>query len=83
MQLKIEVDVAAAMLDTAEALSGPISQDEVMLLMRQARFLVHELLLSFEQAGIDPDDITRPEYPLLRPGSKFTGTEPPTDGACA
>ena len=77
MQIRIEADVAAAMLDTAIELSGPISAEEAMMLMRQARFLVNEITEAFTLAGIDPDAVTRPEYPLLKPGSKYI-SEPGT-----
>lgn len=70
MELRLEAGTAAVMLDHADRLSGPVDPDQVMVIMREARFLAAAIRQAFEDQGIDPDEVERPEIPRLRPGSK-------------
>lgn len=75
---KIELDPvhAAVLLDIVDLLSGVGDTDEVMKALVAARYAVPWLVEAFEAAGIDPDEIERPEMKLVA-GSKA----PPTDDA--
>ncbi len=75
MELRLDAGTAAVMLDHAERLSGPVDPDQVMVIMREARFLAAALREAFESQGVDPDEIERPEVPRLRPGSKHSSQE--------
>lgn len=64
-------EVAAVTLDLARSMSGPTSHEQMGYDLRRARWLLAELTNTFESEGVDPDEIVRPEMPLIRPGSKY------------
>ena len=68
--IEIPDDVAAVVLDLARSMSGPTSPEQMGYDLRRAYWLAEEMTQAFESEGVDPDDIERPEMPLLVPGSK-------------
>ena len=66
-------NVVAVVLDLVEALNSPTDDDGFMLNLRRAAMLQPLLEQAFDEVGIDPDRIDRPDIPRLVPGSGWKG----------
>lgn len=63
-------EVAVAVLDLAEAMTNPTTPEQIAFNLRVAAYLLPEMYTAFEEAEVDPDEVERPDIPLLVVGSK-------------
>jgi len=63
-------EVAVAVLDLAEAMTNPTTPEQIAFNLRVAAFLLPQMEMAFAEADVDPDEVERPEIPLLVAGSK-------------
>lgn len=63
-------EVAVAVLDLAEAMTNPTTPEQIGFNLRVAAYLLPEMENAFAAAKVDPDEVERPEIPLLVVGSK-------------
>jgi hypothetical protein len=63
-------DVAAVVLDLAESMAGPVTPLDIAYNYRRCYYLVPQMQNAFEAAGVDAEDVERPEIPLLQAGSQ-------------
>jgi hypothetical protein len=74
----IDDELAAVIYDLAHSMDGPLSREEAGLNFRRARVVAKMIDKALDDEGVDPDDLERPEIPLLVPGSKYvTPQDPP------
>lgn len=63
--ITIPISQAAVMLDLVETVAKPMSTEAVVDSIQRAEYLVPIVQQAFAEAGIDPDEVERPELPPL------------------
>jgi hypothetical protein len=65
LTVALQPEDAAVLWDLLDAMHGPMEPGEAADLFRKARYALPKLQAAFDAAGLDPDDVARPEVPLI------------------
>ncbi len=69
MTIELDDETAAVLLDMCVELDDNLH--EIGWIIREAVMCLPRITEAFASAGVDPDNIERPEVPFLKPGRKY------------
>ena len=71
--IELTPEDARVAIEIADCMSGPLGTDDVVKVIRMAKYLTPVLERAFAAAGVDPDTVDLPEIPKLVPGGEYKG----------
>jgi hypothetical protein len=73
VSIELTPEDARVAMEIADRMSGPLGTEDVVTVIRMAKYLTPVLEKAFEASGIDPETIDLPEIPKLVPGGEYKG----------
>jgi len=71
--IELTPEDARCALEITDLMSGALGTEDVVKVIRMAKYLTPVLEKAFEAAGLDPNEVDLPEVPKLVPGSEHKG----------